>query len=133
MPSQADVKAIDWSHNYWILCLNNSFATRERNGLLLYNGRYNERHDFIALELIDGRLQFSFSLGANLSHVLLEQPYSLADGDWHTVTIDYFNRVSQTTILIGEENERSFWHGFIFRKIVVLDDRFEFGRLRYGR
>jgi len=62
---------------------------------LLYNGRYNERHDFIALELIDGRLQFSFSLGANLSHVLLEQPYSLADGDWHTVSIDYFNRVSR--------------------------------------
>jgi cadherin EGF LAG seven-pass G-type receptor 1 len=61
---------------------------------LLYNGRYNERHDFIALELIDGRLQFSFSLGANLSHVLLEHPHSLADGDWHTVTIDYFNRVS---------------------------------------
>ncbi|XP_045034928.1 protocadherin-like wing polarity protein stan isoform X2 [Daphnia magna] len=69
-----------------------SFATRERNGLLLYNGRYNERHDFIALELIDGRLSFSFSLGANLSHVVLEQPFSLADGDWHTVTIDYFNR-----------------------------------------
>ncbi len=81
-------------HTNWILCLNNSFATRERNGLLLYNGRYNERHDFIALELIDGRLQFSFSLGANLSHVLLEHPHSLADGDWHTVTIDYFNRVS---------------------------------------
>ena len=70
-----------------------SFATRERNGLLLYNGRYNERHDFIALELIDGRLQFSFSLGANLTRVVLEQAQSLADGSWHTVIVDYVNRV----------------------------------------
>lgn len=78
-----------------IVAFVSSFATRERNGLLLYNGRYNERHDFIALELIDGRLQFSFSLGANLTHVLLDQAQSLADGDWHTVTVDYVNRVSQ--------------------------------------
>ena len=39
------------------------FATHERDGLLLYNGRYNEQHDFISLEIIDGVLQFSFSLG----------------------------------------------------------------------
>ena len=60
---------------------------------MLYNGRYNERHDFIALELMDGRLQFSFSMGANSSHVVLQQPHSLADGNWHTVTVDYVNRV----------------------------------------
>lgn len=71
-----------------------SFATRERNGLLLYNGRYNERNDFIALELVDGRLQFSFSLGANRTTVRLDRTASLADGQWHTVTVDYVNRVS---------------------------------------
>ena len=82
---------LDWHNKHTNLV--NSFATRERNGLLLYNGRYNERHDFIALELMDGRLQFSFSMGANSSHVVLQQPHSLADGNWHTVTVDYVNRV----------------------------------------
>lgn len=71
-----------------------SFATRERNGLLLYNGRYNDRNDFIALELIDGRLQFSYSLGANVTRVALDShPEALNDGDWHTVTVNYVNRV----------------------------------------
>lgn len=76
-----------------------SFATRERNGMLLYNGRYNERNDFIALELIDGRLQFSFSLGANRTTVRLDRTASLADGQWHSVTVDYVNRVSAARLL----------------------------------
>ena len=62
--------------------------------MLLYNGRYNDRNDFIALELIDGRLQFSYSLGANVTRVALDShPQSLSDGDWHTVTVHYVNRV----------------------------------------
>lgn len=38
---------------------------------------------------------------------------------------------SNNNFLIGEENERSFWRGF--QNFGFLDDRFEFGRLRYGR
>lgn len=39
------------------------FATRERNALLLYNGRFNEKHDFIALEIIEEQIQLTFSAG----------------------------------------------------------------------
>jgi hypothetical protein len=40
-----------------------SFATRERSGLLLYNGRFNQKHDFIALELVDEQVQLTFCTG----------------------------------------------------------------------
>lgn len=39
------------------------FATRERNALLLYNGRFNEKHDFLALEVVEEQVQLTFSAG----------------------------------------------------------------------
>ena len=39
------------------------FATRERNALLLYNGRFNEKHDFIAVEIVNEQIQLTFSGG----------------------------------------------------------------------
>lgn len=39
------------------------FATKERDGLLLYNGRFNEKHDFVALEVIQEQVQLTFSAG----------------------------------------------------------------------
>ncbi|XP_022163708.1 protocadherin-like wing polarity protein stan isoform X2 [Myzus persicae] len=71
------------------------FSTLEESGLLLYNGRYNERHDFIALELIEGGrgMQFSFSLGSEVTYVIAYPPTSAVnDGLWHSVTISYINR-----------------------------------------
>lgn len=56
--------------NGWILVkrthlsfLLGRFATKERDGLLLYNGRFNERHDFVALEIIQEQVQLTFSAG----------------------------------------------------------------------
>lgn len=69
-----------------------SFATQQRNGLLFYNGRYNEKFDFIALEIVNSTVRFSFSLGsANVSHVHTGKIVS--DGLWHTVEVQYFNKV----------------------------------------
>ena len=69
------------------------FTTRQPNGLLLYNGRYNEKHDFIGLELIDGRIYFSFSLGGiNRAQVSVGQ--RLNDGQWHEVEVNYVNRTA---------------------------------------
>lgn len=45
------------------MSLRSRFATRERNALLLYNGRFNEKHDFIALEIIEEQIQLTFSAG----------------------------------------------------------------------
>lgn len=46
------------------------FATRDRNALLLYNGRFNQKHDFIALEIINEQIQLTFSAGRNSSSLL---------------------------------------------------------------
>ena len=73
------------------------FATREKDGLLFYNGRYNEKHDFIAMEIINGRIQFSFSLGAATTRVQAGLKAGLNDGNWHEVTVEYYNRVRVNT------------------------------------
>ncbi|NWI69933.1 CELR2 protein, partial [Todus mexicanus] len=44
-------------------CPRARFATKERDGLLLYNGRFNERHDFVALEIVSEQVQLTFSAG----------------------------------------------------------------------
>ncbi|XP_068147300.1 protocadherin-like wing polarity protein stan isoform X2 [Drosophila tropicalis] len=73
------------------------FATVQENGLLLYNGRYNELHDFIALEILDGHINFSYSLGDHSESVSV-LPWKISDGKWHEVEIIYFNR-SVTLVL----------------------------------
>ncbi|XP_037087761.1 LOW QUALITY PROTEIN: protocadherin-like wing polarity protein stan, partial [Pollicipes pollicipes] len=76
------------------------FATRSRNGLLLYNGRYNERHDFIALEVVDGDVRFSFSVGNGATHVTGRVEGGVSDGGWHQVEVNYHNRTA-TIVMDG--------------------------------
>ncbi|CAG2161702.1 unnamed protein product [Oppiella nova] len=71
------------------------FATRLSNALLLYNGRYNEKHDFIALEIIDSKVVFSFSVGANISQVSVQSSEGVInDGKWHQIEVNYLNRTA---------------------------------------
>ncbi|XP_072940790.1 protocadherin-like wing polarity protein stan [Epargyreus clarus] len=80
------------------------FATQSTSGLLLYNGRYNERHDFIALEVVGsgagraggGGVRFTFALGGGRAEVTVAG--DVADGDWHTVEVDYFNRTATLSL-----------------------------------
>ncbi len=67
-----------------------------KDGLLLYNGRYNEMHDFIALEIVRGQVQFSFSLGGagDVTRLATRVDGGVADGQFHEVYISYVNRVS---------------------------------------
>uniref|UniRef100_A0A667ZZJ2 Cadherin EGF LAG seven-pass G-type receptor 1 n=1 Tax=Myripristis murdjan TaxID=586833 RepID=A0A667ZZJ2_9TELE len=68
------------------------FATRERNALLLYNGRFNEKHDFIALEIIDEQIQLTFSGGETKTTVSPFVPGGVSDGQWHSVQLHYYNK-----------------------------------------
>lgn len=68
------------------------FATESTDGLLLYNGRYNEKHDFVALEIIDSKIQFSFSLGDEVTRATASIPGGVSDGQWHEVQVTYINR-----------------------------------------
>ncbi|KAJ8731807.1 hypothetical protein PYW08_014537 [Mythimna loreyi] len=82
------------------------FATQSPNGLLLYNGRYNERHDFLALETISTGagisggpgVRFTFALGGGKVDVTVAG--DVADGAWHTVEIEYYNRTA--TLILDE-------------------------------
>ncbi|XP_073687546.1 cadherin EGF LAG seven-pass G-type receptor 1-like [Garra rufa] len=69
-----------------------TFATRERNALLLYNGRFNERHDFIAIEIIEEQIQLTFSAGESKTTVTPFVAGGVSDGQWHTVHLHYYNK-----------------------------------------
>ncbi|XP_030062620.1 cadherin EGF LAG seven-pass G-type receptor 3 [Microcaecilia unicolor] len=74
------------------MSLSLSFATLEKNGLLLYNGRLNEKHDFIAVEIIDGQVQLKYSTGESTTVVTPYLPGGVSDGEWHTVQLQYYNK-----------------------------------------
>ncbi|XP_043461123.1 protocadherin-like wing polarity protein stan isoform X2 [Leptopilina heterotoma] len=76
------------------------FATESVNGLLLYNGRYNEKHDFVALEIVDSQIEFSFSLGDEVTRATASVPGGVSDGEWHKVQISYINR----TVVVALDN-----------------------------
>ncbi|KAM9752004.1 cadherin EGF LAG seven-pass G-type receptor 3 isoform 2-T2 [Menidia menidia] len=74
------------------LSLSLTFATLESSGLLFYNGRFNEKHDFIALEIQEGQVVFKYSTGESSTQVSPFLPGGVSDGNWHTVHIHYYNK-----------------------------------------
>ncbi|XP_066526353.1 cadherin EGF LAG seven-pass G-type receptor 2 [Hoplias malabaricus] len=68
------------------------FATAEADGLLLYNGRFNEKHDFLALEIINQQIQLTFSAGESKTTVSPFVQGGVSDGQWHSVHIHYYNK-----------------------------------------
>ncbi|XP_075221682.1 neurexin 1-like [Lycorma delicatula] len=61
------------------------FKTRESSGLIMYNA--GREQDFIAVELINGHLQYIFNLGDGPVRVRDNARSSLNDNRWHAVTI----------------------------------------------
>uniref|UniRef100_A0A673ANW1 Cadherin, EGF LAG seven-pass G-type receptor 3 n=1 Tax=Sphaeramia orbicularis TaxID=375764 RepID=A0A673ANW1_9TELE len=76
------------------LSISLTFATLESRGLLFYNGRFNEKHDFIALEIQEGQVVLKYSTGESSTQVSPFVPGGVSDGSWHTVHIHYYNKVS---------------------------------------
>jgi len=50
-------------------------------------------HDFMALEVLNGNVKFSYSLGGEINDVVVNIPGGVSDGNWHTLTVDYVNMV----------------------------------------
>uniref|UniRef100_A0AAY4BX72 Cadherin EGF LAG seven-pass G-type receptor 1 n=1 Tax=Denticeps clupeoides TaxID=299321 RepID=A0AAY4BX72_9TELE len=71
-----------------------TFATRERSALLLYNGRFNEKHDFVALEIVEEQIHLTFSAGENKTTVSPFVPGGVSDGQWHVVQLRYYNKAN---------------------------------------
>lgn len=72
------------------------FSTSKSDGLLLYNtdGQYKRDSDFIAIQIIGGKIQMSFNLGYARSGVVVEHDKSVDDGQWHSVTAIRNRKVS---------------------------------------
>lgn len=69
------------------------FATTQTQGLLFYNGRFNEQNDFISLQFKENSLIFSYSTGSTKSDVIVRTANNyLSDGEWHKVEVVYINR-----------------------------------------
>ena len=47
------------------------------------------------MEIINGQVQFSFSLGNDITRVTAHHQGGVSDGKWHEVNIGYLNRVSR--------------------------------------
>uniref|UniRef100_A0A8C6MG79 Cadherin EGF LAG seven-pass G-type receptor 3 n=1 Tax=Nothobranchius furzeri TaxID=105023 RepID=A0A8C6MG79_NOTFU len=87
------------------LSISLTFATLKKSGLLLYNGRFNEKHDFIALEIQEGQVVFKYSTGESSTQVSPYVSGGVSDGNWHTVHIRYYNKVG--FLLVTAEPKRS--------------------------
>ena len=82
-------------HQRWNFALTLEFATEESNALLLYNGRYNNLNDFVAIEIVDRQVVFSVSLGKKKGQE--EQVFTVrsfvaggvSDGQWKTVEVTF--------------------------------------------
>ena len=80
--SYMEYNSVDAQNNYFVL----EFATVKENALLLYNpGQMNQDGgDFIALEIVNGNVRFSFALGDSTpTRITVLKPVS--DGTWYRV------------------------------------------------
>ncbi|MEE6481192.1 hypothetical protein FKM82_012777 [Ascaphus truei] len=102
------------------------FATRERNALILYNGRFNEKHDFIALEIIEKQIQLTFSAGETTTKVTPYVEGGVSDGQWHSVQVYYYNKpnIGRLGIPHGPSGEKV--------AVVTVDDCDTAVAIRFG-
>lgn len=61
------------------------FKTSQENGLIFYQPGEND--DFLAIELINGQLRYSFSLGDGIHRLESKMKQKLNDNRWHLVSI----------------------------------------------
>uniref|UniRef100_A0A672SFX6 Cadherin EGF LAG seven-pass G-type receptor 1-like n=1 Tax=Sinocyclocheilus grahami TaxID=75366 RepID=A0A672SFX6_SINGR len=103
-----------------------TFTTRERNALLLYNGRFNERHDFIAIEIVEEQIQLTFSAGESKTAVTPFVAGGVSDGQWRTVHLHYYNKpnIGRLGIPHGPSEEKV--------AVVAVDDCDVAMALRFG-
>ncbi|KAK3873150.1 hypothetical protein Pcinc_021789, partial [Petrolisthes cinctipes] len=65
------------------------FLTRSPDGVLLYNGQVGGGGDFIALNLRNGHVEFSYNLGSGLATLVfrLKSPTRVPLNTWHVVRV----------------------------------------------
>nr|XP_023651622.1 protocadherin Fat 4 [Paramormyrops kingsleyae] len=100
--SYMEFPSLDPNNNYIYI----KFATIKSNALLLYNhdNQTGEKAEFLALEILEGQMQFSFNLGSGTYK--LRTTKSVADGQFHTVIARRAGMAASLTVdLCGENQE----------------------------
>ncbi|KAI5624969.1 protocadherin Fat 4-like, partial [Silurus asotus] len=72
------------------------FATVKQNSLLLYNPGELTTSEFLALEIVEGRLRLSFDLGSGVTRLETVKP--VADGSFHNVTVRRIGNVASLEV-----------------------------------
>uniref|UniRef100_A0A9J7XAC3 Protocadherin Fat 4 n=1 Tax=Cyprinus carpio carpio TaxID=630221 RepID=A0A9J7XAC3_CYPCA len=100
--SYMEFPSLDPNNNYIYI----KFATLKENALLMYNhdNQTGDKAEFLALEILEGRMRFSFNLGSGTYKLMTT--IRVSDGQFHTVIARRAGMAASLTIdLCGEEQE----------------------------
>ncbi|XP_042193825.1 LOW QUALITY PROTEIN: protocadherin Fat 4 [Callorhinchus milii] len=101
--SYMEFPSLDANNNYIYI----KFATIKDNALLVYNydNQTGERGEFLALEVVEGKMLFSFNLGSGTQRLVTAKRVS--DGQFHTVVARRAGLVASLTVDTCSEDQES--------------------------
>ncbi|XP_059919417.1 protocadherin Fat 4 [Gadus macrocephalus] len=103
--SYMEFPSLDPNNNYIYI----KFATLMDNALLMYNhdNQTGDKAEFLALEIFEGRMRFSFNLGSGTYK--LKTAIRVSDGQFHTVIARRAGMAASLTVdLCGEDQEAGY-------------------------
>lgn len=123
--SYMEFPSLDPNNNYIYI----KFATLKENALLMYNhdNQTGDKAEFLALEILEGRMRFSFNLGSGTYKLMTT--IRVSDGQFHTVIarragmvspIDPSINLSESNLWIGCEYVLLCSHRFFFKLKCLL-------------
>ncbi|XP_065673349.1 cadherin EGF LAG seven-pass G-type receptor 2 isoform X3 [Hydra vulgaris] len=98
----------------WNLTLSLEFATHDSDALILYNGRYSNSNDFIAIEIVNGQVVLRISKGSlknEKEKVTTVESFiagGVNDGEWHFVSVLYQDKV--ISLAVGQSCDVNIAH-----------------------
>ncbi|XP_068596746.1 protocadherin Fat 4 [Brachionichthys hirsutus] len=103
--SYMEFPSLDPNNNYIYI----KFSTLKSNALLMYNhdNQTGDKAEFLALEIYEGRVRFSFNLGSGTYKLMTM--IRVSDGQFHTVIARRAGMAASLTVdLCGDEQEPGF-------------------------
>ncbi|XP_067849588.1 protocadherin Fat 4 [Heptranchias perlo] len=103
--SYMEFPSLDPNNNYIYI----KFSTIKENSLLMYNydNQTGNKAEFLALEIVDGKMKFSFNLGSGAHRLMTTKRVS--DGQFHTVVARRAELVASLTVdSCSEDQEASY-------------------------
>lgn len=105
--------SLDPNNNYIYI----KFATLKSNALLMYNhdNQTGDKAEFLALEIFEGRMRFSFNLGSGTYKLMTM--IKVSDGQFHTVIARRAGMVRTSIFIVHDMLNGSH---FAFLKYLLL-------------